>query len=110
MQGTINEIGLKIIVACEKSKELQYTTAFQQENLEKAWRVFDAQAREMRQLSVFADCTSCEQWILQQDQRVKQCRKLLDDRKKYLEKQVKERQLYEQQRKSLEEQIGQTQD
>lgn len=110
MQGTINEIGLKIIVACEKSKELQYTTAFQQENLEKAWRVFDAQAREMRQLSVFADCTSCEQWILQQDQRVKQCRKLLDDRKKYLEERVKERQLYEQQRKSLEEQISQTQD
>lgn len=110
MQKIINEIGLKIIVACEKSKELQYTTAFQQENLEKAWRVFDAQVREMRQLSVFADCTSCEQWILQQDQRVKQCRKLLDDRKKYLEEQVKERQLYEQQRKSLEEQISQTQD
>lgn len=64
----------------------------------------------MRQLSVFADCTSCEQWILQQDQRVKQCRKLLDDRKKYLEEQVKERQLYEQQRKSLEEQRSQTQD
>lgn len=64
----------------------------------------------MRQLSVLADCTSCEQWILQQDQRVKQCRKLLDDRKKYLEERVKERQLYEQQRKSLEEQISQTQD
>lgn len=81
MQRETAEIGHKIIIACEKSESLQYLTMFQQENLEKALKIFRSQISRIEQLNDI----SCEQWILQQNETAKQCQDLLTIRKKYLE-------------------------
>ena len=85
MQRETNEIGHKIIIACEKSESLQYLTMFQQENLEKALKIFDSQISKIKQVNAFLGDISCEQWILQQNKTAKQCQDLLIARKKYLE-------------------------
>lgn len=85
MQKQSDEIGSGIITACEKSEELQYLTMFQQENLEKALQILIRQVHDIKRMDAYISDKSYEQWILRQDEKVKQCQNLLTKRKKYLE-------------------------